>query len=419
MGKTLAEKILSAKSNTDAKAGDIVIVDVDVLALQDGTGPLAIQQFDDMGAESVANPDKTIFFMDHAAPSPRKELSNAHMMIRSFADRTGAKYSEICEGVIHQRLVESVTSPGDVVIGADSHTCMSGALGAFATGMGSTDLAVAMAAGKTWMKVPETIKVELRGEFPSGVSPKDAIIYFIGKIGADGATYQALEFTGPTVESMEMTDRFTLSNMAVESGAKAGLIAADEISKKYLTEQGRPDDYRPVSADVDGEYLETHIIDVDKLVPMISSPHTVDNTGTVEDAAGKKVEQVFIGSCTNGRLSDLLEAAKILKGRTVKKGTRLIVTPASREVYLEAIKAGVVEELVKAGAMITGPGCGACVGVHGGILGDGEVCVATTNRNFQGRMGNPKGSIYLASPATAAATAVKGEIADPREFIDK
>jgi len=417
MGKTLAEKILSAKSNEDAKAGDIVIVDVDVMALQDGTGPLAIQQFDEMGAEKVARPDKTIFFMDHAAPSPRKELSNAHMMIRSFADRTGAKYSEICDGVIHQRLVESVTSPGDVVIGADSHTCMSGALGAFATGMGSTDLAVAMAAGKTWMKVPETIKVELKGNFPKGVSPKDAIIYFIGKIGADGATYQALEFTGQTVESMEMTDRFTLSNMAVESGAKAGIIAADDITRKYLADQGRADDYRAEFADVDCEYVETYIIEVDKLVPMISAPHTVDNTSTVAAAAGTKVQQVFVGSCTNGRLSDLKAVAEILKGRKVNKGTRLIITPASRDVYLDAIREGVAEELVEAGAMITGPGCGACVGVHGGILGDEEVCVATTNRNFRGRMGNPEGSIYLASPATAAATAIKGEIADPRDFL--
>ncbi len=417
MGKTLAEKILSAKSNEDAKAGDIVIVDVDVMALQDGTGPLAIQQFDEMGAEKVARPDKTIFFMDHAAPSPRKELSNAHMMIRSFADRTGAKYSEICDGVIHQRLVESVTSPGDVVIGADSHTCMSGALGAFATGMGSTDLAVAMAAGKTWMKVPETIKVELKGIFPKGVSPKDAIIYFIGKIGADGATYQALEFTGQTVESMEMTDRFTLTNMAVESGSKAGIIAADDITRKYLADQGRADDYRPEFADDDGEYVETHVIEVDSLEPMISMPHTVDNTSTVTDAAGTKVQQVFIGSCTNGRLSDLTAVAEILKGRRVNKGTRLIITPASRDVYLDAIREGVAEELVEAGAMITGPGCGACVGVHGGILGDEEVCVATTNRNFRGRMGNPEGSIYLASPETAAATAVKGEITDPREFL--
>lgn len=417
MGKTLSEKILTAKSGADAKAGQIVIVDVDVMALQDGTGPLAVQQFRELGAAGLAKPDKTFLFIDHAAPSPRFELSNAHIMLREFAGKMGAELSEICEGVIHQRLVEMVVKPGDVVIGADSHTCMSGALGAFATGMGSTDLAIAMASGKTWMRVPETFKVEISGTFSKGVYPKDLMLDFIGSIGADGATYKALEFCGPAIAAMPLTDRLTLSNMSVESGAKAGLIAADELTAAYLREQGRPGDFSELKADGDAVYEREFKIDVSKLEPMVSAPHTVDNTKKLSEVAGVKVDQVFVGSCTNGRLSDLTVVANILRGRKVSRGIRLIVTPASRQVYLAAVREGIIETLVEAGALVTGPGCGACVGVHGGILGNGEVCVATTNRNFKGRMGNPDSFIYLASPATAAATALAGTIADPRVYF--
>ncbi len=419
MGKTIAEKILSAKSGQDAKAGDIVIVDVDVIALQDGTGPLAIDQFAVLGATEVAKPKQTYLFIEHAAPSPRRELSNAHLLMRAFARKTGVNLSDVNGGVIHQRLVESAVKPGDVVVGADSHTCMSGGLGAFATGMGSTDVAIAMAAGKTWMRVPETFKIEITGRFPAGVYPKDLMLSIIGKIGADGATYKALEFTGDTIENMPLTDRLTLSNMAVESGAKAGIIAADKITAEYLREQGRPDDYIPLTADNDAGYEKIIKIDVGKLEPVIAAPHTVDNTKSIAEAAGIEINQVYIGSCTNGRLADLKVAAGVLKGKKIASSVRLIITPASRSVYLAALNAGIIGDLVEAGAMITGPGCGACVGVHGGILGDGEACLATTNRNFQGRMGNPKGFIYLGSPATAAATALNGKITDPREYIDK
>jgi len=417
MGKTIAEKILSAKSGQDAKAGDIVIVDVDVIALQDGTGPLAIDQFEVLGATEAAKPKQTYLFIDHAAPSPRRELSNAHLLMRAFARKTGVNLSDVSGGVIHQRLVEKAVKPGDIVVGADSHTCMSGGLGAFATGMGSTDVAIAMAAGKTWMRVPETYKIVVTGRFPVGVYPKDLILSIIGKIGADGATYKALEFSGETIADMRLTDRLTLSNMAVESGAKAGIIAADEVTAEYLRDQGRAGDYSSISADTDANYEKIISIDVASLEPVIAAPHTVDNTKAVSEAAGTEINQVYIGSCTNGRLSDLEVAAEILKGKKISPNIRLIVTPASRRVYLSALNAGVIQALVEAGAMITGPGCGACVGVHGGILGDGEACLATTNRNFQGRMGNPKGFIYLGSPATAAATALNGKITDPREYL--
>ncbi|MBI4744034.1 MAG: 3-isopropylmalate dehydratase large subunit [Actinobacteria bacterium] len=417
MGKTIAEKILSSHSGKDARMGDIVIASVDVVAVQDGTGPLAIQQLQKLGMEKVFNPQKSILFIDHAAPSPRAELSNAHQILREFSKKTGAVLSEINEGVCHQRLIESFVKPGDILVGADSHTCTSGALGAFATGMGSTDIAIAMATGKTWFRVPETFKIEVRGDFPKGVYPKDLILHIIGLIGADGATYKALEFCGPTIEKMTMSGRFTLSNMAVEAGAKTGLIASDDITREFLKEEEREEDFSLIKADEDAEYEQIYQIDASVLEPVISVPHAVDNTRLVKEVEGTKVDQVFIGTCTNGRLEDLRVAAEILKGRKRHPNVRLIVTPASKEVYLEALKEGLLEVFVEAGASVTAPGCGACVGIHGGILGDGEICVATQNRNFEGRMGNPKGFIYLVSPATAAATAIKGEIVDPREFL--
>lgn len=417
MALTLAEKLLSARSGRQVHAGEITIVDVDVVAVQDGTGPLAIEQFRLLGADKLADPGSTHLFIDHAAPSPRAELSNAHKTMRAFAEETGADLSEICRGVIHQRLVESAVKPGDVVIGADSHTCMSGALGAFATGMGSTDVAVAMASGKTWMRVPESFLVRLTGDFPKGVYSKDVMIYLIGLLTADGATYKALEFVGETLLGMSMSERFTLSNMAVEAGAKVGLIGSDSVTREYLAAMGREAEFLEIAADPGAAYEKSIDIAVDELEPMIAAPHTVDNSRKVSEVAGLKVDQVFIGSCTNGRVEDLRVVASMLKGREVAQGTRVIVTPASQQVYLQAAREGLLTTLVEAGCMVTGPGCGACVGVHGGILGDREVCLATSNRNFKGRMGNPEGFIYLASPATAAATALRGHICDPREYL--
>lgn len=416
MGKTLAEKILSAKSGQDAKAGQIVIAEVDVAAFQDGTGPLGVRQMQKLKINKVKAP-KSIFFIDHAAPSPRKELSNDHMLLRNFAAQCGAILSDVGDGVIHQRLVESFVKPGDVVIGADSHSCTPGALGAFATGMGSTDVAIGMSMGKTWFKVPETFRIEVKRKFPPGVYAKDLILHLIGMIGADGATYKALEFGGETIDNMSMDSRFTLSNMAVEAGAKAGLIASDKITKEYLKKQGRLKDWRNLVPDKDATYERVIEIDASKLEPTVSCPHTVDNTKTVSALKGTKIHQVFIGTCTNGRIEDLKIAAEILKNQKIASHVRLVVVPASRDVFIDAMKLGLLEVFVRAGGIILGPGCGPCVGVHEGILGDGEVCLSTANRNFKGRMGNPDGFIYLSSPATAAYSAIKGFISDPREII--
>ncbi len=412
MGKTISEKILGDHSGADAFAGDIVVAKIDIACAQDGTGPLTVEQMQKM--KMVSNSLNNIFFIDHAAPSPRKELSDAHATLRKFARETGAKLSDVGEGVCHQILVESHASPGDVVIGADSHTCTSGALGAFATGMGSTDVAVGMALGKTWFRVPGSFKVVVNGSFEKGVYPKDLILHIIGEIGADGATYKALEFCGDTVENMSMSGRFTLTNMAVEAGAKTGLISSDSATKAYLEQQGRGDKFREICADEDADYERTIDIDASDIVPVVSAPHTVDNVKPVTEMSGIKVDQVFIGTCTNGRFEDLKIAADYLRGKTVNPETRLLVAPASRQIYLKAIDEGIIRTLVESGASILPPGCGPCVGVHQGILADGEVCLSTQNRNFKGRMGNPAGEIYLASPATAAASAIKGEIFDPR-----
>jgi 3-isopropylmalate/(R)-2-methylmalate dehydratase large subunit len=417
MGKTLAEKIIGEHAGKEVSAGDIVVAAVDVAAVQDGTGPLAVQQLEKMGLVQAKNPERTVLFIDHAAPSPHKDLSNAHKILRDFAKKTGVDLSEVGTGVCHQRLVEDYVNPGDILIGADSHTCTSGALGAFATGMGSTDVAVGIALGKTWLRVPETIRINVTGEFKEGVCAKDLILYLIGKITADGATYKALEFGGETIKKMSMSDRFTLSNMAVEAGAKTGLIASDATTRAFLESRGRGDKFRTLAPDEDAVYEEVIEIDASTLEPMVSAPHTVDNTSTAAGLAGTKIDQVFIGTCTNGRIEDLAIAAKILEGKQRHPDTRLIVVPASKDVYLDAIAAGYIETFIKAGAAVMAPGCGPCVGVHQGILGDGEVCLSTQNRNFQGRMGNTEGLIYLSSPATAAVSAIKGEITDPREVL--
>ena len=419
MGKTLAEKIIGSHAQKEVTAGEITLVPVDVCLTQDGTGPLAIRQLQKINLEKAANPKKTVLFLDHAAPSPRRELAKDHITIRKFAEKTGSCLSEVGEGVCHQIIAESYLNPGDILIGADSHTCTGGALCAFATGMGSTDVAVGLALGKTWLRVPETFKVEVNGKFPPGVYPKDLILHLIGMIGADGATYKALEFCGDTIEKMSMSGRLTLSNMAVEAGAKAGLIASDDITRKFLQAQGRGSKFKKITADQDAFYERVIQIDASKLVPVVAFPHTVDNIKPISDAKGVKIDQVFLGTCTNGRLEDLKIATGIIEGKKKHPKTRMIIVPASKAVFLDAIKTGYIKTLVEFGATIMAPGCGPCVGVHEGILGDGEACLATMNRNFKGRMGNPEGFIYLASPATAAVTAIKGEITDPRGFFAK
>ncbi len=409
MGQTLAQKILSAHCNKDVKINELVIASIDVCATQDGTGPLAIKEFKKLN-KPLKNPKRTILFIDHAAPSPRKELSNAHNIIREFASEYGAILSDIGCGVCHQRLIEEYVNPCEILVGADSHTCTSGALGAFATGMGSTDIAVAMAYGKTWFKVPASYKIKVSGKFKENVCSKDLMLYLIGLIGADGATYKALEFCGETISNMEMSERFTLANMAVEAGAKVGLFETDEKTKKYLEEHGRADKFKELKMDKDAVYERVIELDASKIEPMVACPHTVDNTKKASELADIKVNQVFVGTCTNGRIEDLRVVAEVLKGNKVNPSTRLIIVPASRDIYLKAAKEGLLEIFLEAGANFLPAGCGPCVGVHGGILGDGEVCLATQNRNFQGRMGNVNGFIYLASPYTAAKTAIKGYI---------
>ncbi len=417
MGLTLAEKILSAHAGHEVRAGQLAVVDVDVCLTQDGTGPLAVRQLEKLGMVKAANPGRTVLFIDHSAPSARKELSNDHMLLRGFARKTGAHLSEIGDGICHQVIHEGWLKPGDVLVGADSHTCTGGAMAAFSTGMGSTDVAVAIALGKTWMKIPETIRVNVAGSFKKGVSAKDLMLHLIGTITADGATYKALEFGGPAMDALPHHERMVLSNMAVEAGAKTGLFASDDKTRLYLESQGRGGDFTALAPDPDAVYERVVDIDASSVVPMVAFPHRVDNVKTIDEAKGEKMDQVFIGTCTNGRLEDLRIAAAILNGRKRNPDTRLIIVPASRAIFGQAMDEGLLKIFNDAGASINTPGCGPCVGVHMGILGDGEKCLATMNRNFKGRMGNPEGFIYLASPAVCAASAIAGEIADPREYL--
>ena len=309
-------------------------------------------------------------------------------------------------------MIETFVNPGEVLVGADSHTCTSGALGAFATGMGSTDIAVAMALGKTWLKVPSTFKIIVNGKFRKGICSKDLMLHLIGMIGADGATYKALEFCGDTIENMTMSERFTLANMAVEAGAKCGLFIADKKTKEFLKERGREDKFRQILPDKDAVYERTIEINAEDIPHTVSCPHTVDNTRPASELGDIKVNQVYVGTCTNGRIEDLRIVAEILKGQKVNSDVRMLICPASRDVYKQALKEGLIDIFVEANASVLPPGCGPCVGVHAGILGDGEVCLATQNRNFQGRMGNTKGYIYLASPYVAAYTALRGYISE-------
>jgi 3-isopropylmalate/(R)-2-methylmalate dehydratase large subunit len=417
MGQTLAEKILSDHAGRPVRPGEIAVVPVDLVYTQDGTGPLAVRKVQEMGFDRVANPKRTILFFDHASPSPKFELSNDHAFLRAFAAKTGVKVSDVGFGISHQVVAEQEVRPGDVVIGADSHTCTGGALGAFATGVGSTDAAVAMALGKVWFRVPETIRVVVTGRLQEGVFGKDIILHLIGRIGAAGATYKALEFGGEAIDRLEMAGRMTIANMAVEAGAKVGLFASDEVTRAWLGRMGREEGFRPLRPDPDAACERTVEIDASRLVPTIACPHQVDNVKTIDELGEVKVDQVFLGTSCNGRLEDLHTALRILRGRTIHAGTRMIVTPGSRLVYREALKDGTVEAFVEAGALVTAPGCGACVGLHDGVLGDGEVCLATQPRNFLGRMGSPKSFIYLGSPAVAAATAIEGRIADPRKYL--
>lgn len=417
MGKTISEQILSKKSGTDARAGDIVIASVDWVFVQDTTGPLTIRQFKEGKHAGLANPQRTIIFIDHAVPSPSRELSNDHHLLRQFARESGCLLFDSGAGICHQLVAEKLASPSEVIVGADSHTVTAGGLSAFATGMGSSDVAVVFALGKTWFRVPEAFKINLTKKFQKAVDAKDLALYLVSKLGADGATYKALEFCGNGVATLTIPQRLTVANMAVEAGAKVGLFPSDNITKRYLQSQGRGTNYVPLYPDDDANYEQEIDVDLSTLEPMVAMPHSVDKVAPARFLTGTKIDQVFIGTCTNGRLDDLAIAARILSKNKCHPNVRLIVAPASRQVFLDAVKAGYIETLLSAGATIVPPGCAACLGVHQGVLGDNEVCLSTANRNFKGRMGNPEALIYLASPATAAASAITGEITDPRNIL--
>ena len=414
-GKNLVLKILEEKVGKAVVPGETVLANIDTIMVQDGTGPLVWGNLEDLGADELEC--KGVQFLDHGAPSQEKSISNYHMDLRKKAKENGVYLADVHEGMCHQRMAESFASPGYLVIGGDSHTCMLGALGAFGTGVGSTDLAAAWALGKTWLRVPETIKIEVSGNLQRGVYPKDLILHIMGLLGAAGATYKAIEFSGPMIREMETSGRLTLCNMVVEAGAKTGIIESDSETKRYLKEHGREGDYKKVSPDQDAVYESVLNLDCSDLQPQIASPHQVDNVVQIDEVTGTHVDQVIIGSCTNGRYEDLKIASEILKGEKVNRNTRLFVIPATQTVYLKALEGGVLEDLVESGAVILNPGCGPCAGYHMGVLGKGEVCISTTNRNFQGRMGDPRSFIYLGSPATAAASAIHGVITDPREIL--
>ena len=417
-GRTIAEKIFSAHAGEDARAGDIVIADVDFVMGQDGTSPLAIRALENMGAVGVFDPAKVAVVMDHSSPSPLEGVSALHTMMREFGKKTGVTVYDVGEGVCHQLIPEKGhVVPGDLMVGCDSHTCTYGALNVFSTGVGSTDGAAAMAAGKLWFKVPETIKVTFAGELMPGVYSKDLILHLAGMLGADGATYAALEFHGPVIDALSVEARMTISNMAIELGAKAGLMKADAKTLAWYEGRGmrRP---APVEPDADAVYVREITIDASGIGPQIAKPHAVDNVSPIEEVLGTPIAEGVLGTCTNGRLEDLAIAAGILKGRHVHPDVRFIVAPASRQVLLDAIEAGYIQTLVSAGAALVTPGCGPCVGTHNGVPSDGENVISTANRNFKGRMGNSNAFIYLGSPATVAASVIEAKIADPRTYFE-
>ncbi|MCL2818857.1 MAG: 3-isopropylmalate dehydratase large subunit [Actinomycetia bacterium] len=411
VGKTIAEKIFSNHSGTDARAGDIVVADVDFVMGQDGTSPLAIKALKNMGVDTVFDPDKVALVMDHSSPSPNEGVSALHHTMRQFGKETGCHIYDVGCGVCHQLIPEQGhVVAGDLMVGCDSHTCTYGALNVFSTGVGSTDGAAAMASGKLWFKVPETTKIVLTGQLQPGVSSKDLILHIAGMLGADGATYEVIEFSGPIIDAMSVEERMTMSNMAIEVGAKAGLMAADDKTLAWLAERSDREAH-PQSPDEDAVYARIIDIDVSDIGRQVAKPHAVDNVVPLDEVAGTPIAQGVIGTCTNGRLNDLAVAAKILEGKTIHPDARLVIAPASRDIYLDAIKEGYIQTFVEAGASVVTPGCGPCVGTHNGVPSDGENVISTANRNFKGRMGNSNAFIYLASPETVAKSVLAGEIA--------
>jgi 3-isopropylmalate/(R)-2-methylmalate dehydratase large subunit len=420
MGQTLAEKILATHAGLEqVQAGQFVEVDVDLVLSNDITAPIAIREFKKLGVQAVFDPERVVMVLDHFAPNKDIQSAEQCRAVRQFAREQGlAHFFDVgCMGIEHVLLPErGLVVPGDLVVGADSHTCTYGALGAFATGMGSTDVAVVMAVGRTWMRVPETIRVNYHGSLQPWVGGKDLILHTIGQIGVGGARYRAIEFGGPTVEALSMAGRLTMANMAIEAGAKAGLFAVDAVTLAYVRGRAkRP--YQPTEADAGAVYAQVVDIDAGQVEPQVAFPHLPENARPVSQAGEVRIDQAVIGSCTNGRLADLRVAGEVLRGRRVHRDVRCIVIPGSQQVYLEAAREGLVEAFVEAGAAVSTPTCGPCLGGHMGVLAAGERAVSTTNRNFRGRMGHPDSEVYLAGPAVAAASAVAGRLALPEEVM--
>ena len=416
----ITEKILAkASAKTSVLPGDIVDTNVDMVMVHDLTGPLAVESFRRIGIAHVWDNKKIVIILDHQVPAESVKAAELHKMLRTFAKEQSIRFYDVGRGgICHQVMPEKGhVLPGSVIVGADSHTCTYGALGAFATGIGSTEAAAVFATGKIWLKVPETIRINVEGEFKPFVTPKDLILSIIGKIGADGATYKATEFTGSAIRTMSIAGKMTLCNMTVEMGAKNGIIEPDEKTRKFL--EGRTNKpYEAFKSDADAEYERVVEFNVSKLEPVVACPSSVDNVKPVSEVDAP-IEQAFIGSCTNGRIEDLRVAAQIMKGNTVKDGVRTLVIPASQEVYRQALDEGLVEIFTGTGALVCGSACGPCLGGHIGLLAAGETCVSTSNRNFIGRMGSNQASVYLASPATVAASALTGRITDPRTLETK
>jgi 3-isopropylmalate/(R)-2-methylmalate dehydratase large subunit len=415
---TMAEKILAAHTDVEVpQPGDLLDVRVDLVLANDITAPIAFQEFAKLGV-GVFDRDRIALVPDHFTPNKDIKSATQAQMMRDFAHQHAiTHYFEVGRmGIEHALLPEQgLVLPGDVIVGADSHTCTYGAVGAFATGMGSTDIAVAMATGRAWMRVPETIRITYHGALGPYVGGKDLILYTIGRIGVDGALYQAIEFAGPTIQELSMDGRFTMANMAIEAGAKAGLFAVDDATLAYVQERAqRP--YQVIQADPSAQYAKEIAFDVSAIEPQVAFPHLPSNTRGISEVGDIPIDQVVIGSCTNGRWEDLLAAAELLRGRQIAPKVRCIVIPGTQAIYLQAVREGLAEVFVKAGAAFSTPTCGPCLGGHMGVLAAGERCVSTTNRNFVGRMGHPDSEVYLASPAIAAASAVMGHIAGPTEL---
>lgn len=417
MGKTIAEKIFSVKSGRDVRAKDLVLANIDFCMGQDGTSGIIIDSFREMGAKKVFDPKKVAFVIDHSSPSPNMGVSAIHKKMRDFANEHGIILYDIGCGVCHQLLPErGHVVPGDLVIGADSHTCSYGAINVFSTGMGSTDVAVGIISGKNWFRVPETVRFIFKNQLKKGVCSKDLALFIARHTGADGLTYMAAEYTGSAIDKLSVDARFTICNMAIEIGAKAGIMEADEKVINWAKQRSSRK-FTPVKSDEDAVYADVKEFDADKIVPQVAKPHAVDNVSDVDELEQIEVQQGVIGTCTNGRVEDLEIAASILNGKKVKSGVRLIIAPASREVFMDAMRKGIVASLIESGGVFVTPGCGPCVGTHNGVPSDGERVISTANRNFKGRMGNPNSEIYLASPATVAASMLTGRITDPRRHI--